>query len=303
MLVFFWYEIDTELNPSYGRKVSKEVVSMSRDGIQHGLAVVLWIVIGGAVGFAVSSFTTPEFRWIGLLVGAVGAYISTDFDEVRSAAATVWGSRTIMGGWVESSVNWFRAGGKVWIERLQSVLFAIAFSTVFAPFSVAIITVIGLTEGTSLLQILFWIGIVQIVFIAFALWILSIAETVDEDPPFWTILLKGNAVYVYGWMLPRSLVRLLHKWYLSLVFAAHKSYLELKSFLRLIHSERRVVRAFDAILGMTVSFLIPFYWQASPQVILLAVSAGAAIGFVVAIIHYEYIAVRWLKVMPNGGVA
>lgn len=276
---------------------------MSRDGIQHGLAVVLWVVIGGAVGFAVSSFTIPEFRWIGLLVGAVGAYISTDFDEVKSAAATVWDSKTIIGGWVKSSVNWFRVGGRVWIERLRSILFAIDFSTVFTPFSAAVITGIGLAEGTSLLQILFWIGIAQIVFIAFALWILSIAERDGEPPSFWVILLKANAVYAYGWMLPRSLIRLLRKWYLSVVFVTHESYLELKIFLHLIHSEKRVVRAFDAVLGMTVSFLIPFFWQASPQVILLAVSAGAAIGFLAAIIHYEYIAVRWLKVMPNGGVA
>lgn len=262
---------------------------MNKNAVLYGLAVALWAMVGTFVAISVN----PYWWWTGLIAGAFVGYLATDFRQMRSAATQAWTSTT----------SW-RLNRAWWRERLQFAFCMFNLVLCFAPAFALLIAPIWIA-GDHQNPYLFAIGYVAFAASVTCLMTLIVIYTESEKTP-WLTIFKYNMVFMYAlffrkysgiaWRESKEVVVLTFQ-ALASFFRSVPTFIAATckfttTFFRLIHSQKRVLRAMDA--GTAV--LLAYFLESGTSAVLLSGVAGFLIGF----LHYELISVRLLKIVPNG---
>lgn len=289
-ILFYFYSDKLVIAPSVAKTGQRGRCIVSKEGLWNGILVALWATLAALVAGSI----TPRLWWVGLLVGGSVAYITTDFQHTCSAAIKAWNSTTS-----------FRADRTWWRTRSQVVFYSFNGLLTFAPVVFLPFTPLLLEKNAQPLALItiflgFYCLAALVLSCLFASMVIYPPEA--QHKPWSRVVLKGNFLCIYA----RFAAYCFNAAKGTIIAIAKTMFLLYKAipvflsfvwrftivFLKLIHSQKRVIRAGDTVLAAALAYL----FVGSPGMIL----AAAILGFVIGIFHFEYISVRLLKVVPRG---
>lgn len=233
------------------------------------LKVLSAILIGGLMGMVIMTSMAPNWWPLGLVVGFLGGYLSYDFRTMTQAVPKAWQTAR---GWNYKAVT--GVAKQVFLIFVILVFTVASFFT--APIFIGIVTEANnYLAGNRVWALVFYI---MFVILFFKTYLNIIYEKVKIDGSLdWRNLWDFNPVKIYFWDMPRVLV--LEAIPLSARFTWH--------FIRLIHSELRLLCGLDAALCSMV-----FHYAGNNMIL------GLFVGLACGLLQFEILSKRVLKVVP-----
>ena len=246
---------------------------MSRNALEHGMAVALWVMAGALITFAAG--LTPLAVAAGALAAGLAGYLFTDFRDLRDGAVWAW-QRSVHAdlGDMARKLNWLP---RVALNTSIHGAIFVGILTLFIPENA-----VESEQRNILLITLYVAGM----YVSIAAGVLYLLANLNENLMLWEAgeLFRRNALYVYA-----NLVKLVVQWTAkSFVFLLRFT----RNFFWFIHTQKRVLRATDIMLGVFTAFFL----TGNALMMLVAMPLGLLIG----IVHWEIVSVRMLGVVPNG---
>jgi hypothetical protein len=248
--------------------------------------VFLACAFGAFVGSLIALQLGIKFWWLGMLAGGLCGYLTYEIQEVFSTIRTAWNA-TI--SWRPNKEWW---GGAICYAFFMSVF----LMTIMAPIGLLAALNIVLTSKMG------WIETVEIAsvsLILFWLFVFSVcvAGYCDADESLVNTAIrcgkKYNPFSFYFWVLPRFIGKIIYflvTFIPDLGTAMAKGFCLLfkfvKTTLRLIHSDLRLLCGTDAAIGAAIGY---FCGNAI---------IGALAGGVFGVLNYEIVSKYIFKLVP-----
>lgn len=275
---------------------------MRRDFWQVVLASAFGAFVGAFVALEISSrFEYGRYFWgLGVIVGGLAGYVSVDFAELREGVALAY----------RRTITW-RPDWPFWgVIGMMFLIFSVASSNI--AFLVGLLS-LNLTNSLVVFKVF--------EVICFIFTIVGFAEGLVSDSNLYhgdrverrkghlreirdmgKVILLVNPIAVWFYWLPWGVWYLARRAPAAAVMASAQTGLVLSraasAFVRFVstsfhyvHSHKRTICLAAAAIGAAVGH------EAGSAVV------GAVFGAVLGVVEYQLVAIRWLKVVPNGNRA
>ncbi len=240
----------------------------------HG-KVFLASALGGGIGALVALQVWQPFWWVGMLVGGLLGYLSYDFKEVIRAIPTAWRMATEGG--------YFRDIARFVAKFFGSLI--VGGANVVVPLLLALWGGFPLKTDLHLWAEL-WVWGGGLLLLVYAMWGRTSSRPFSEDD-FVLFIRRRNPFMVYGYYLPKGLWWLARRTPRAVVLTAVTMARFVKYLFILIHSELRLLCAFDAALGAAIGYFLG------------SAAIGALAGGVIGVLNFELVSKRLLHLVPS----